>query len=173
VTSLPATPNDGNECYYLADATNGVLWHLKYRAGSASTYKWEVAGASPLVNNANGGTLSTALAFGDLASGAIPVVVPLAGDYIVDAYAALTATGAPVGSQYAMGPFRGTGQGAPPNYASWNAAAAGYAAPLVHLGERFTGVSAGATFKPQFYSSSSTTSTFGPVRIVVRPIRVG
>src|SRR4051812_22380129 len=48
VTSLPVSPVDGQEVYYVADATNGVLWHLRYNAASASAYKWEFVGGSPL-----------------------------------------------------------------------------------------------------------------------------
>jgi hypothetical protein len=36
VTALPATPVDGQECHFVADATNGVVWHMKYRAADTS-----------------------------------------------------------------------------------------------------------------------------------------
>lgn len=49
VTSLPGSPVDGQEVYYLVDATNGVIWHLRYRAASVSAYKWEMVGGPPLV----------------------------------------------------------------------------------------------------------------------------
>jgi hypothetical protein len=48
VTSLPASPSDGQEVFYAADATNNVIWNLRYRSGSASTYKWEFVGGDPL-----------------------------------------------------------------------------------------------------------------------------
>lgn len=52
VTALPASPVDGQEIYYVADATNGVVWHLKYRTASASAYKWEfIGGTAILVRN--------------------------------------------------------------------------------------------------------------------------
>jgi hypothetical protein len=44
VTSLPSSPYDGQEIYYVADATAGVIWHLRYNASSASAYKWEFVG---------------------------------------------------------------------------------------------------------------------------------
>src|SRR4030095_11342304 len=44
VSALPGSPFDGQEIYYLADATNSVIWHLRYRAGSSSAYKWEFIG---------------------------------------------------------------------------------------------------------------------------------
>ena len=48
VTSLPATPTDGQEVYYLADAANGVIWHLRYRAAATGAFKWEFVGGPPL-----------------------------------------------------------------------------------------------------------------------------
>jgi hypothetical protein len=48
VTVLPATPVDKQEVYFLADAANGIIWHLRYRAASASPYKWEFVGGSPM-----------------------------------------------------------------------------------------------------------------------------
>lgn len=50
VTVLPAAPFDGQEIYYAADAANGVIWHLRYNAASASAYKWEFVGGSSLRN---------------------------------------------------------------------------------------------------------------------------
>ena len=46
VAALPASPTDGQEVRYLADAVNGVIWSLRYRAGSSSPYKWEFVGGS-------------------------------------------------------------------------------------------------------------------------------
>ena len=54
VTSLPTTVQgglpipDGYEVYFVGDATNGVIWHLRYNALSASAYKWEFIGGPQL-----------------------------------------------------------------------------------------------------------------------------
>lgn len=48
VSALPGSPVDGQECYYVADATAGVVWHLRYRAASVNAYKWEFVGGSSL-----------------------------------------------------------------------------------------------------------------------------
>jgi|GEM_PF-5745902 hypothetical protein len=92
VTVLPANPVDGQEVYFLADATNGVIWRLRYRAYQAdgttpnpSTFKWEVVGGAPLLSATDttirqlpaGTTTYTAL------TGALSITVPLAGDYDV------------------------------------------------------------------------------------------
>lgn len=78
VTSLPASPVDGQECNYLADATNGVVWHLVYRLASG---KWHYTGGPPL--------FSQVLSFPNLNQSAYydwsgpSITVPIAGDYSV------------------------------------------------------------------------------------------
>jgi hypothetical protein len=44
-------PQDGDEVYYAADATNGVIWHLRYRAASSSSYKWEFVGGDAVCHH--------------------------------------------------------------------------------------------------------------------------
>ncbi len=78
VTSLPASPTDGLEVYYLADATSGIIWHLRYRAASASAYKWEVLGGTKFyAQNTAGQNITSATPV------AVPpsMTLPLAGDY--------------------------------------------------------------------------------------------
>lgn len=88
VTTLPVAPVDGQEIYFVADATNGVLWHLRYNTGSASAYKWEVVGGSALYANNES---NVALPAGTTADGtAVPT--PLAGDYDVEFGFTLTHT---------------------------------------------------------------------------------
>lgn len=76
VTTLPASPVDGQECNLLADATNGVVWHLVYRASSG---KWHFTGGPPL--------FSQVLSFSNLNQGGYfdwsgpSITVPVAGDY--------------------------------------------------------------------------------------------
>jgi hypothetical protein len=83
VTSLPAGPVDGQQCYYLADAANGVLWHLRYNAGSASAHKWEFVGGGALLAGPSGSlTTSTATSGNGQALTSGPTItVPLPGDY--------------------------------------------------------------------------------------------
>jgi hypothetical protein len=87
VTALPTTsPSggalyDGQECYYLADATNNVVWHLKYKT---STAKWHYVGGPPLyaetTNQDSTGSTGAYIALGN-AGPSIPI--PLAGTYMV------------------------------------------------------------------------------------------
>jgi hypothetical protein len=82
VTSLPANPIDGQECYFQADATNGVVWHLRYNAASASAYKWEFLGGSPLRATVNTDETFTAGAtYVDCATVGPQITLPLVGDY--------------------------------------------------------------------------------------------
>jgi hypothetical protein len=81
VASLPDSPYDGQEVNLLADATAGVVWHLRYRAASASAYKWEFAGGARLSAEA-AAELSTAS--GSYVDGGVAVTVPRAGEYEIE-----------------------------------------------------------------------------------------
>jgi len=84
-TSLPASPYDGQECYYLADATNGIVWHLRYRASSASAYKWELVGGAPLAAVVDTDESLTAdSTWRNVATAGPQITMPLNGDYDYD-----------------------------------------------------------------------------------------
>ena len=92
VTSLPGSPYDGQIIYYQANATDGIIWQLRYNASSASAYKWEFVGGSGLYATAGSRDYLTrqnysSLTFGDLATVGPSIVVPLAGDYMCRAKA--------------------------------------------------------------------------------------
>jgi hypothetical protein len=96
VTSLPVAPYDGQEVYYVADAANGILWHLRYNAASASAYKWECVGAPAALCAANESSVTLAVGVADTANA---IVLPLAGDYEVSWGACQTHTT----GQFALG----------------------------------------------------------------------
>ncbi len=54
VTSLPSSPADGQRVYYVADPAQGTTWHLRYRAASTSSYKWEFVGGTGLYSASTG-----------------------------------------------------------------------------------------------------------------------
>lgn len=83
VTSLPAGPIDQQECVYVADAATGVKYHLRYRAASASAYKWETIGGPALHATA---AIDVAPASGSWIepSPVCRITLPLAGDYTID-----------------------------------------------------------------------------------------
>lgn len=89
VTTLPASPIDGTEVYYQADSTNGVIWHLRYRAASASAFKWEFVGGGTLATYAFTQVSATAAyssagTWVDIGA-AISLTAPLAGEYAAEA----------------------------------------------------------------------------------------
>lgn len=96
VTALPASPINGQECYFQSatagtggGTTNtmadvGAVWHLKYRSAAAGSFKWEFVGGATLSHQNGGGSTTTPVAFTTYApsSWTSPTVkVPLAGSY--------------------------------------------------------------------------------------------
>ena len=64
----------------------GAVWHLRYRAASASAYKWEAVGASPVSNIVATAEFTTGGSYGaataPVTAGPL-LTVPLKGDFIV------------------------------------------------------------------------------------------
>lgn len=83
VSALPAGPVDGQEIVFVADAARGVLWHFRYRAASASIYKWEFVGGSPLYNEIVAPETTASATYVSLATLGPTIGVPLAGDFMV------------------------------------------------------------------------------------------
>ena len=84
VTSLPGSPTDGQVVYYVADGTNGVVWQLRYRSASTSSYKWEFVGGPQLISSVEANQNRANAAYGDLGTVGPSITVPLAGDYIIN-----------------------------------------------------------------------------------------
>jgi hypothetical protein len=81
VTTLPGAPVDGQEVYYVADAANGIVWHLRYRTAATGPYKWEVVGGDALQAEVAALQSKTGNTYGDITTVGPTVTVPLAGDY--------------------------------------------------------------------------------------------
>ena len=80
VTALPSPPADGDECYFVASAAAGVVWHLRYRAASASAYKWERLGGGDLFVQEDT-TISVSPPGWSPGASPVTLTLPLAGDY--------------------------------------------------------------------------------------------
>jgi hypothetical protein len=82
-TTPPASPVDGDEWILPVDTTNGIMWRFRYRAASASAYKWEFIGGPALRADVPGNDTSTANtgAYIDTTTVGPRVNVPRAGDY--------------------------------------------------------------------------------------------
>jgi hypothetical protein len=77
------TGADGEIKHYLADAANGVVWTFRYRAASASAYKWEFIGGPSLFAEILTNESTSSNTFVDLFTAGPSIALPLAGDYDV------------------------------------------------------------------------------------------
>ena len=175
VTSLPATPADGQEVYYVADAANGVLWHLRYNAASASAYKWEFVGGSPLATERL--PEETAASFPATTWGGFvndPVIaVPLAGDYDGDVRSrVINLTSA---CSWQIGFRVGTLDPVINVTAMGIAQAAAAANAVGAYGRRLTGLTAGVNVFPRYWHNGTNPSSCNRNAALLRltPVRVG
>lgn len=91
VTALPTDPVDGQEIYYLANNAQGNIWHLKYRSASASNFKWEFVGGTPIVARVPASEVPvTANVWVDLTTIGPEILIPLDGQYMVTAGAGVS-----------------------------------------------------------------------------------
>lgn len=172
VSALPASPPDGTEVHYLANAAAGVVWHLRYRAAATGAYKWEFVGGSGLqAYIATAGTTSSA-AYTDLATPGPTVTLPLAGEYEVQHAATMGATAASQTAyqSYAIGAAAAADseqviQGNPAGLTTGNFFS------LSSAVRRHT-VAAGTALTCK-YRSSSGVSTFQARSLRAVPVRVG
>jgi hypothetical protein len=161
VKNLPTNPNDGDEIYYLADDTNGMVWHLRYRAASASAFKWECIGGVPLMPNTSGDMTTTTNVFTALTSGPT-FPVPLAGDYRIGLAITFVIASASIGqaSVYVGGVAKtavGSNVGQVTN--------SGYG--------RSTGLVKGDTVEVRCANANSVSTRYVSALIEFMPIRVG
>jgi hypothetical protein len=171
LTTLPASPADGQEILFLADATRRTIWHLRYNAGSSFTSKWEpVSTPAPLYNAVDTaeGTTATA-AYQDLATVGPQVTAPVAGDYMLDYRATATAAGV---TTPLMAPSIGGAAPAPFDDAQDTISGAGQAAHLTRQREK-PAVAALATIRLRYNPNSATVVTFSRRSLSVIPLRVG
>lgn len=175
VTTLPASPVEGQEVLYIADDANSILWHLKYRGAASGLSKWESVGAAPPLY----ATIDSADPFSPSGSNAWQnainsvtgpdVIVPLAGVYglwegavigaAIDGQAAQV--GASLASVDPTSPFSIT------NGNTRGAGVSRYSAPTTRL-------AAGNRIRMMYRdAASSGTTTFSKRWLAVIPIRVG
>jgi hypothetical protein len=83
VTVLPLSPFDGQVVDFLADDTNGIVWRLRYRVSSASSYKWEFVGGAGLHAAVDVRESTSSTAYTNLTTTGPTVTPPLAGDYVI------------------------------------------------------------------------------------------
>ena len=94
-TALPGSPVDGQEIYYAADATNGIIWHLRYRSAARSgSGAWEFLGGASLTSEVTTNQTRSNAAYGDLTTTGPSIALPLKGDYTVRIAALMYVTSA-------------------------------------------------------------------------------
>jgi len=86
VGALPPSPLDEQECMLLADATLGVKWHMRYRAASPSTHKWEWVGGDDfyVTDTGHAGAVSGAANTWQNINPGFGVAITFPGDYKVE-----------------------------------------------------------------------------------------
>lgn len=170
VTALPATPQDGMEIYYAADATNGVIWHLRYNGLSASAYKWEYVGGPPLFAEVETREALNSTTYAALTTAGPALTLPLAGDYDVEIGGRVEGTSATsdVFMSYDIG-----ATGASDNDAlqifNGNTSIVG---PSCARARRKTGLTA-VTLTAKYRSSAASGTAVGQRWLRATPVRVG
>jgi hypothetical protein len=83
---------DGDEVFVRAEPVGPMCWHMRYRAASTSTYKWEFLGGAPIFAVIYGAELAadsglektTNATWGNLLTPGPDVVAPFAGEYDIE-----------------------------------------------------------------------------------------
>lgn len=166
VSALPISPVDGQEIYYVADATNSIVWHLRYNAGSASAYKWEYLGGPPIRVLA-GATLSTASA-ADQTTNAPSYTAPLSGDFNCWWGSDFTQNVGASANDCRLGLFANASF---KRELIWNLPS-GSGAPGSDK-HRITGVVSGQVIDVRYHSNSSLATNWVGVALEIVPLRVG
>jgi hypothetical protein len=179
-STLPSSPVDGQEVYYQASGTmntDGIVWHLRYDAASASSYKWEFVGGSKIVsvNNTSEQNTSSSV-WHNIATQGPTVTLPLAGDYLISIAASIqTSNGS--ANTIAIGLVVGDNNPAAQDQAihqPLNFANAQNSWTQSFLETTKTSQSANTAWKMRYYTAAVTSGVFfASRRISLTPIRVG
>jgi hypothetical protein len=172
VTALPTgtgIPFDGQEVYLLPDATDGIVWHARYRAGSPFASKWDVLEAMPWVKYVATAESRNNAAYGDLTTVGPQLTIPVAGDYRIDHGAVMLSGNAD--SAWASVKFSGAeaSDADAARAVQINIAPMPFAAP-----ERpFKTIAAGTVVKQRYRTGGAQTATWQDRWLRVTPLRIG
>lgn len=70
----------------------GAVWHLRYRAASASAYKWEFVGGATTANKVVAAVTATSPSNAGKPGGPV-ITIPLAGEYLIEYGATVQGSG--------------------------------------------------------------------------------
>lgn len=161
VSTLPSSPVDGQEVFYQAAgtmSTDGIVWHLRYRAGSSSANKWEYVGgreihAQVLPATANSGSSAT---YAAMPTTPISLTLPATGEYQVT-WGAGAAWSSSAGASAFLG-YRINGVNPTDNFMILFETPAGETAAIAKAGmlvQRATGVTAGQSIELVYKSGNA------------------
>lgn len=166
----PGSPADGDEWVLPADATGGVMWRFRYRAASASAYKWEFVGGNSLYALVAAVESTTTVgAWLDLTTVGPRVTVPRAGDYDVVVSSAKTLHTATAAVVYigvainAATPFIQTLMQPP---------LANVQAAFSALAGRAVGCAAGDELRMRYHNATAGTASWVDRWLRIQPVRV-
>jgi hypothetical protein len=172
VTSLPGSPVDGQQVYFIADNTKGVIWHLRYRAASSSAFKWEFVGGPPIRNGLGSVVKVATTAYAQM-SLAISLVAPLSGDYEVQLTGNRIQNNAVGVAVYAYLVSTGAGDATGDNDMAYALIGQFQSAPLA-VRSALTGVTGGNTIDANVAHGDITSSvSYKGLRLTATPVRVG
>jgi hypothetical protein len=174
--ALPAQP-DGTIVRILADVTNGIVWTFRYRAASASAYKWECIGATGRFRGSvlgSSGVLGSGSGYSEISGGAGPdVIPPLSGDYdVIFAAIGYNPTAAPSIINLGVGITGSGGPGSAPGVTVSMGSAGGNQYGQGAANEVLTGLVAGTAVRMRYLYTASTVTAYGERRVSIAPIRV-
>jgi len=168
VTSLPASPVDGQECI-LCDSLSAPTyqWHLKYVAAKASN-KWVFIGGPPKIVVVATAEATSSATYAALATAGPSFTIPVAGDYIITV-GSLINPGATVGSihSYDIG---ATGA-VDANGAQWTGNTSWLGTPMKT--NFHPGLAAGTAIVSKYRNQTAAAATYSGRTLTVQPVAVG
>jgi hypothetical protein len=177
VTALPTTGpsggplQDGQECYYLADAATGTVWHLKYRAAEAGSFKWYYVGGMGLLKTVDTAESTSSLAYTDLATVGPSITAPLAGDYEMEMSAVCAGTGG--ANRCFVTPKKNATTVNDTDGSEASVAGGSTNTGNAYRRKKLTGLAANDVFKLQYGNLNATAVTYGYRSLKMTPVRVG
>lgn len=182
-TTLPASPNNGQEAILVDSLTNpSYQWRFRYNANSTSAYKWEFIGGAPKIFNYDqGGALMSNAAFTQSgssrwwvnAAGTI-FLVPRSGDYRVFCKQQIGNFGASGATAYLWATSFPTSTTISNTAAQQTYVGVAASANSMNMtGALITGVTAGTAYVGMaFWGDNSNNFAIGAVYIEIAPSRV-
>lgn len=170
-TTLPSVAYDGMRIVVVVDAASGYVWNFRYRAASASAYKWEFAGGAEIRTGvATDESVPSSGGWVNLATDGPSFVLPagIGGDFLCDGRAAAANTS---GATQGVSVGVAVGNTTPADPVQHNTFNGGREEATAH--PRLTAVAAGSTLKLRYLAAASVAISFGYRSLSVVPLRVG